>query len=135
MEDHLILLNFTFLNYKIGITSISCEFVSRIKQNGRDRTLISLATDTKAAKIMTSDRRHLMSGDHIKTNFLKYKVLNKKNYPEGTYFLASSSLFSFALWPTSFFGLDSALQALSVYSQMMEATVDMNAFFLVGVNI
>lgn len=76
-----------------------------------------------------------MSGDHIKTNFLKYKVLNKKNYPEGTYFLASSSLFSFALWPTSFFGLDSALQALSVYSQMMEATVDMNAFFLVGVNI
>lgn len=76
-----------------------------------------------------------MSVGQIKTNFLKFKVLNKKNYPEGTYFLASSSLCYRALWPTSFFGLDSALQALSVYSQMMEAKVVMNAFFLVGVNI
>ena len=33
-----------------------------------------------------------MSVGQIKTNFLKFKVLNKKNYPEGTYFLASSSL-------------------------------------------
>ena len=77
-----------------------------------------------------------MSVGQIKTNFVNCKVLSQKNYPEGACFLASSSLCtSRALWLTSFFGLYSAQQALSVYNQMMEAKVDLNAFFLIGVNI